>query len=145
MRPNRRYGYNQPGTKKEYVTKILVAIDCSGSVSGDELQMFVDEISGMIDNAVCHVISFDTECHESPKLIDKRNSSVKIHGRGGTNFAAPIQLADELKYNGLIIMTDGECSFPPPPLCKVIWALSRNSSWASAPPYGKVINITEYN
>lgn len=144
-RPSRRYGYLQPGSKKVYTSKLLVAIDCSGSVSDAELQMFVDEISGIVEHAICHVISFDTTCHGAPQALQRKYSPINIHGRGGTDFSAPIQMANELKYDGLIIMTDGECYFPPAPKCRMVWALSRNSSWAKPPPYGKVINLSEMN
>ena len=33
MRPNRRYGFTSPGSKRNYTSKLLVAFDTSGSVS----------------------------------------------------------------------------------------------------------------
>ena len=37
MRPNRRYAYQNPGTKRDYTSNLLVAFDTSGSVSDDQL------------------------------------------------------------------------------------------------------------
>lgn len=143
LRPNRRYGYLQAGTKRNYTSRLLIALDCSGSVSDKELQMFIDETTGMIGKVQCDVIPFDATCHGDPQPFTRKSGRIKVHGRGGTNFGPPIKMADNLKYDGLIVMTDGECDFPAPPRCRIMWVLSRNSTWASPPPYGKVIQLED--
>lgn len=143
LRPNRRFGYLQPGTKRNYTSRVLVAIDCSGSVSDAELQMFIDEMTGIIGKVHCDVIPFDAVCHGDPQPFTRKSARVKINGRGGTNFNPPIRMADDLKYDGLILMTDGECDFPAPPRCKMMWVLSRDSKWAGPPPYGKIIQLDQ--
>jgi predicted metal-dependent peptidase len=143
LRPNRRYKYLQPGTKRSYTSKLLIALDCSGSVSDKELQMFIDEVTGMVGKVQVDVIPFDAVCHGEPQKFTRKNASIKVHGRGGTDFGPPIRMADDLKYDGLIVMTDGECSFPVAPRCRMMWVLSRNSSWADPPPYGRVIQLNE--
>lgn len=142
-KPNRRYGYDQPGTKRGYTSRLLVAIDTSGSVSEQELEEFLREINGMISHVQCEVVCFDTRLYGKPRSFTRRIANFEIEGRGGTNFGPPIQYAVENNYNGIILLTDGFAPFPEKPLrTRVMWALS-NSGAKVEPPYGKKIVIKE--
>jgi predicted metal-dependent peptidase len=141
MRHNRRYGSLYPGRRREYGADILIAIDTSASVNDSQVHAFISELPGMLNNASIDVICFDVECIGSPAEFKSKNTVVKINGRGGTNFAPPIALADSLKYDGIIMMTDGECSFPPQPKCNVLWVICGNRK--ITPPYGKVIQLPQ--
>jgi len=130
----------QPGSKRDYTSKLLVAIDVSGSVSDEEVRAFLGEINGMIAHVECHVTMFDTKILCDPFRIKRRISSLNITGRGGTNFSPIIKYVDEHKYDGLIIMTDGYAPFPPKPKARVMWAISPQGDSVN-PPWGKRVRV----
>jgi predicted metal-dependent peptidase len=66
----------------------------------------------------------------------------KFPGRGGTDFRAPFEKAEELgilqDFVGIVVLTDGECSrFAEDPGVDVLWILTREYNFK--PPYGEVI------
>jgi len=132
--------YIHPGNKRDYTSKLLVAIDTSGSVSNTEVQAFLSEINGMIEHVKCDVTMFDTKILMEPVEVKKKISSFNIVGRGGTNFAPIIKYVDEHKYDGLIIMTDGFAPFPAKPKARVLWAISPQGD-SVQPPYGKRVKV----
>lgn len=113
MRPNRRTGFENMGSVRRFDTKLLVAVDVSGSISTESLRYFY----GVINSAFRYgfesidVIQFDCgvrAVHNLKKVI----RDVAIAGRGGTSFQEPIDYAHENQYDGLVILTDG---FAPEP------------------------------
>lgn len=142
MRPNRRYGFTNPGSKRDYTSQILVAVDTSGSVSDQELQAFLTEINGMIDHVKVDLIQFDHGLQGEPEPFEKKRKNINIRGRGGTSFKEPIELADERKYDGLLIFTDCCAPFPPKPKCRIMWAAcAQNENYLKQVPYGKKVLI----
>lgn len=108
MRPNRRTGFDNMGSTRRFDTKLLVAVDVSGSIPSKSLECFY----GVINSAFRYgfesidVIQFDCgirAVHSLKKLI----KDVAIIGRGGTSFQEPIDYAHENGYDGLVILTDG--------------------------------------
>lgn len=142
MRPNRRYSYQNPGSKKDYTSSLLVAFDTSGSVSNNQLSKFASELNGLINHVKTDFIMFDTVLHGEPKPYDKRQKKIDIKGRGGTCFAPIIELADEKNYDGLIIFTDGYAPFPDKPKTRVLWAVTSQDSGVDF-PYGKKVVIAD--
>lgn len=142
MRPNRRYGYVNPGTRRNYTSKLLIAFDTSGSVSDKELSMFATELNGMIDHIQADFVQFDTCIQGEPEPYSKKAREIKIIGRGGTCFEPVISLADEKKYDGLVIFTDGYAPFPDKPKTRVLWAVCESSSSVNF-PYGKKVVISD--
>ena len=133
MRPNRRYGFEQMGSKREYDTRLLVAVDVSGSISSESLSYFY----GVINSAFRHgfeavdVIQFDCGVRVVQSLR-KVMRDVAVLGRGGTSFQEPVDYAHENGYDGLLILTDG---YAPEPLipdnmgCKIIWVCQDRASY----------------
>ena len=133
MRPNRRTGFENMGSIRRFDTKLLVAVDVSGSISSESLSYFY----GVINSAFKYgfkaidVIQFDCGVRvvQSLKKIIREVLAV---GRGGTSFQEPIQYAHENGYDGLIILTDG---YAPEPLipdnmrCKIIWVCQDKSCY----------------
>ena len=114
MRPNRRTGFENMGSVRRFDTKLLVAVDVSGSISTESLQYFY----GVINSAFRYgfesidVVQFDCgvrAVHSLKKVI----RDVAIVGRGGTSFQEPIDYAYENGYDGLVMLTDG---FAPEPI-----------------------------
>ena len=113
MRPNRRTGFDNMGSVRRFDTKLLVAVDVSGSVSSENLRYFY----GVINSAFRYgfesidVIQFDCgvrAVHSLKKVI----RDVAILGRGGTSFQEPVDYAHENGYDGLVILTDGYAPAP---------------------------------
>jgi predicted metal-dependent peptidase len=142
MRPNRRYGNASPGTKRDYTSRLLVGFDTSGSVSDEQLKYFATELNGMIDHVIVDFIQFDTILHDEPKPFSKKKLNIDIVGRGGTCFHPIIELADEKKYDGLIVFTDGYAPFPDKPRARMLWAVTDRDKDVSF-PYGKKVVIEE--
>ena len=144
MRPNRRYGISNPGTKRNYTSKLLVAFDTSGSVSDTQLEYFATELNGMIDHVEADFIQFDTKIYGEPKPFTKKAGKVDIVGRGGTCFHPVIEMADERKYDGLVVFTDGYAPFPEKPKTRMLWAVCEQDSGVQF-PYGKKVVIENKN
>lgn len=132
--------YIQPGTKKNYTSKLLVAIDTSGSVSDREVKAFLGEINGMSSHVQCHVIMFDTKILCEPMEIKRKIKDFNIIGRGGTNFFPVCEYVDKHNYDGLIIMTDGFAPFPEKPKARVMWCISPQGD-SVIPPWGKRVRV----
>ena len=125
MRPNRRSGFEQMGSTREFNTRLLVAVDVSGSISSSALSYFY----GVINSAFRYgfeaidVAQFDCGITQVQNL-KKVMKDVKAVGRGGTSFQEPIDYAHENGYDGLLILTDGYAPAPTLPdgmRCKIIW------------------------
>jgi predicted metal-dependent peptidase len=117
-RPNRR-GWHldaiMPGTTPGEEIDVVVAIDMSGSISNTQAQMFLGEVSGMMqmfDGFKIHVFCFDTNIY-NPQSFTSDNldtmSDYEPMGGGGTDFTV---IFDYLKERGedtkrLIVFTDG--------------------------------------
>ena len=113
MKPNRRTGFDNMGSVRRFDTKLLVAVDVSGSISTESLKYFY----GVINSAFRYgfesidVIQFDwgvSAVHNLKKVI----KDVAIVGRGGTSFQEPIDYAHENGYDGLVVLTDGYAPEP---------------------------------
>lgn len=114
MRPNRRTGFEQMGAKRKFNTKLLVAVDVSGSISDKSLANFYSVINKMfkygIDEIDC--VQFDCKLGEV-KNIRKASRTIKVTGRGGTSFQPVFDyLTTHTQYDGLIILTDGGAPHP---------------------------------
>ena len=133
MRPSRRYGFDSMGSRRDFDTKLLVAVDVSGSISSKSLSYFY----GVISNAFKYgfqaidVIQFDCGVRVVQSL-KKVMRDVTVVGRGGTSFQEPIDYAAENGYDGLLILTDGYA--PPPSIpesfkTKIVWVCEDRSAY----------------
>ena len=126
MRPNRRNGFQQMGSRYELASNILVCVDVSGSVSSHALATFYSAIARFFKYGVetIDVLPFDASLKEITTL-KKAPKEVKIEGRGGTDFQILFDyIAEHPRYDGMIIFTDGyapEPTIPQPMRTKVLW------------------------
>jgi len=125
--------------------KAIVAIDTSGSTSGD-LPKFFGELTALLgtfggydltviqcDAAVVNVEKFDDSNPLDP------NRKWKVHGRGGTSFVPVFTYVEQhpdLEPNLLLYFTDGYGVAPPDaPGYPVMWLLTRDgckpASWGT--------------
>jgi predicted metal-dependent peptidase len=132
MKPNRRYGFEFMGSQFEPKTHLLVAVDVSGSIESKDLQNFFSIINRFFSYGVeaVQVLAFDTEIKQEFEL-KKAAKSVKIVGRGGTDFQCAIDYYEKhAEYQGLIIFTDGYASVPKIMSNKqILWILTRKEEY----------------
>jgi len=114
MRPNRRTGFQNMGSTREFTTRLLVAVDTSGSITSESLRYFY----GVINSAFRYgfesidVIQFDCGVRKVTKDIRKKIDDILVVGRGGTSFQEPVDYALENGYDGLLMLTDGFADHP---------------------------------
>ena len=133
MRPNRRTGFENMGSIRRFNTKLLVAVDVSGSISSQDLSYFF----GVINSAFRYgftavdVIQFDAGV-QVVQTLKKVMQDVTVLGRGGTSFQEPIDYAHKNGYDGLVILTDGYAPEPVIPenmRCKLVWVCNNRESY----------------
>ena len=138
MYPSRRFGFEQMGSRYEFTTRLLVAIDTSGSVGSEELGRYFRIITTFFKYGIqeIDVLMFDTDVQGEPvplKEAQKNKQSFEVKGRGGTNFQPPVDyVANHPDYDGLIIMTDGYAPVPSVPAflkTKLLWVIDNEPSY----------------
>lgn len=118
MKPNRRYGFLYLGSRYDFTTRLLVAVDVSGSMSSADLARGFSVVNRFFKYGVeaIDVIQFDTEIKGEPLSLKRGQQSIEVAGRGGTSFTPVIEYLDEHPgYDGAIVFTDGYAPVPPRP------------------------------
>ena len=148
MRPSRR-GWHMdavmPGMTPGEEIDVVVAIDMSGSISNQQAQAFLGEISGMMDafdGYKVHVFCFDTDIYNPQDFTSENLDTIDTYepqGGGGTDFDA---IFEYLKQVGnipkrLIVFTDGyPCgSWGDPDYCDTTWIIHGDKN--PNPPFGQ--------
>jgi len=133
--PNRRHVYKKiylPSLQKEKQLKIVIAIDTSGSTTGDIVKTFVSEVFSILNSFggyELRLIQCDYDIREDkihdeskPFLVDE----FKLLGGGGTDFHPVFNLIkdDDESPEILLFLTDGYGNAPrrEPPY-PVIWGV----------------------
>ena len=137
MRPSRRFGFEQMGSSYDFTTRLLIAIDTSGSVGSEDLGRYLNVITSFFKYGIqeIDVLMFDTRVYGKPLTLTdaKKNiKELKVCGRGGTDFQAPVDYAVEHpEYDGLIIITDGYAPCPDTERLrtKLLWVIDNESSY----------------
>lgn len=138
MKPSRRYEFLYMGSRRQFSTRLLIAVDVSGSMSSEDLQRGFSTINRFFQYGIeqIDVIQFDTEIKGQPLILKKARHQVKIIGRGGTDFSPVMDYIDRHRdYDGLIIFTDGEASIPPRPKnrrTRILWLFNHESNYQRA-------------
>lgn len=113
------------------IKEFVIAIDTSGSVSGELVQTFVQKTYNVLKSTESffskinlHIIQCDADIQEHIKItnqdeFDEYLKNMQIKGLGGTDFRPVFEKVDELIRNkefknlkGLIYFTDGYGVFP---------------------------------
>lgn len=122
---NRRFDLEAPGRIRIYTTKVIFAVDVSGSMSDEDLAEGFAVINSVCSKASVEYVLFDTEIKLIEKKMKKAKNSFKVKGRGGTDFEMMCRYAEKQKADGLIIYTDGYAPAPNPPKgMKVLWLMN---------------------
>ncbi len=151
MRPNRRYGWDAMGSQYAYSTRLLVAVDVSGSVPDEDIKKFLAVINRFFKQGIesIEVIEFDSKITtETPIALKQAANGIRVIGRGGTNFQPAIDFYYEHEeYDGLVFLTDGYAATPKLPDDKrhkpIAWILTQNGgNEDNLKPLGPVVRIT---
>ena len=113
------------------IREFVIAIDTSGSTSGELVQKFVQKTYNILKSTESffskinlHIIQCDAGIQEHVKItnqveFDRYISAMEIHGLGGTDFRPVFTLVDKLieqreftNLKGLVYFTDGYGDFP---------------------------------
>ncbi len=144
MRPNRRHiwsGLYLPGVVKEGVGEIVIAVDCSGSISPRQLRLFEAEARSILEGQRperVYVLYFDAMVQKVETYEAGQPISLNPVGGGGTEFGPCFAWVEErgITPQTMVFLTDLYGSFPPsPPSYPVLWA----SNGRRQAPFGEVI------
>ena len=133
--PNRRYVYKKmylPSIQKEKQLKIVIAIDTSGSTTGDIVKTFVSEVYAILNSFggyQLRLIQCDMYIQEDV-IYDMDNPFIpddfKLKGGGGTDFHPVFDLVNESDEHPEVVLylTDGYGQAPKKePSYPVIWGV----------------------
>lgn len=133
MRWNRRTGFIDPGYRREYSSRVLVAPDTSGSVSDEAIAEALGVVKVGCKHSKVDVAFWDTQICLVDKKVDKKNkkkNTFNIAGRGGTDVQCVFDYADKNNYDGVVIITDGYFGKPNPPKktkTKYVWLMEKGN------------------
>ena len=126
-RMNRKYPGIHPGMQKGYTSSIAIYIDQSGSVGGAELELLFANLRTLAKHTEFVCYHFDTSVDEDSETVWRAGKTPAAHRTrcGGTCFKAPTEHANKnsRRFDGYLILTDGEASDPGPSRLKRGWIL----------------------
>lgn len=115
MRPNRRTSFQQMGSTRQFDTRLLVAVDVSGSITGEVLNDFFSCVNRIFRYGVAQIdlCTFDAALSDV-QTLHKAMPEIEVHGRGGTDFQPLFDFIRQTRtdYDGMIILTDGQANPP---------------------------------
>jgi len=134
MRPNRRTGFEQMGSARKFDTRLLVAVDVSGSIDDRTLCNFYGVINRFFRYGIDQIDCAQFDCALGPvKPLRKASRTIEITGRGGTSFQPIFDYVKENNvYDGIIILTDGGAAHPVVDdsiTAKVLWICEDEKSY----------------
>jgi len=128
-RLNRKYAGLTPGAKRGYTSSIAVYIDQSGSVGNAALELAFANLRNLAKKTEFTTYHFDTEVDlKSETVWKKKNIPAHRTRCGGTDFECVTKHANKNshKFDGYIIITDGEAPKPSPSRLKRGWLIVPN-------------------
>ena len=149
MKPSRRTGFDNMGSVRRFTSKLLIALDVSGSISSEAIGYFLGVVNSGFKYGITEieVIQFETTVTACQTLNHAIKDTIAV-GRGGTDFQAPVDYAAARDYDGLVILTDGDAGEPEIPAgfkTKILWvcesddAYRENARWMRK--YGRVCTM----
>lgn len=146
LRPNRRHiwqGLYLPGVIREGVGVVVIAVDCSGSVSARQLSLFEAEIQSILEGQrpeLVYVLYFDTCVHKVDVYQAGQPIKLTPVGGGGTNFRPCFDWVAEngVQPEMMVFLTDLYGTLPnEAPQYPVLWA----STGARRAAFGEVVRM----
>jgi predicted metal-dependent peptidase len=153
MKESRRYGFLYMGSRRDFATKLLVAVDVSGSMSSGMIAKGFSVINQFFRYGIerIDVMQFDCEIQGKIQKFQKAQAKINLIGRGGTNFQVVFDYIEKHRdYDGVIIFTDGDAYQPKRGnnrKTRIIWLLDTFDNYQKSLPYlsatGKCTYIRE--
>jgi len=129
-RLNRKYPAIHPGIQRGYTSSIAIYIDQSGSVSDSNLELLFAELRNLAKRTEFICYHFDAEVDEASETPWRKGKTpTTLRTRcGGTDFRAPTEHANKnaSRFDGYLILTDGEAPDPGPSKLKRGWVIVPN-------------------
>lgn len=142
-RPKKKYlPMYLPTRRSNKLSSISIAIDTSGSITQNQFNQFITEISAIfrfLQPKDLEIIQFDygIRAIDTVKNVNQLKA-VNFVGGGGTSVMEVIQRFIDKPSKALVIITDGYLSTDlPKPNNPVIWAIFNNPDFK--PPFGQCI------
>lgn len=132
--------------------QVYVAVDTSGSISRHQLQLFLNEIRGILGaypHLRCDLYYTDTEAY-GPYPLDADAELPTPKGGGGTSFIPFFRQVAE-QENGIstgvcVYLTDGYGQFPTAPPClPVLWVVAPGGSPLEQFPFGEAVRLIDHS
>jgi predicted metal-dependent peptidase len=135
-----------PSLVGEKMGSVVIAIDCSGSVSAELLSQFSSEVNAIMADVKpsgAKILYFDYEVLKIDELdLESSPVSLKPIGGGGTRFSPIFKAIESLGAPpvAVVVLTDLQCNdFGPCPEYPVLWASTDYDKAA----FGDVIKLEE--
>ena len=130
-----------PGKRYKTKGKLLVFFDTSGSMSNSDLKKSLSYCLSLPFNKEIYMVDCDVQNYKPIKISAHSSTiSLRMKGRGGTDFRPSFELAKKKKAVSVVYFTDLYGDFPEKdPGMDVIWACVTDNY--SEPPFGRVIKI----
>ena len=151
-KPNRRWLQHDmylPSQISESIGSICVAIDTSGSISGEAITKALSELVSICENTTpekVDLLYWDTAVAAHEQYRDDNYSgiatSTKPKGGGGSSSLCVFDyvVKNKLEPQCIVLITDLYIEFPQAaPSCPVIWVAVDNKT--TVPPFGSVIRV----
>jgi len=141
-----------PSTHSESVGELVIAIDTSGSIGGQEIAEFASELTSICETVTperVRVLWWDTIVHGEqvfePGQFSAIKDLLKPQGGGGTRAGCVSQYINENNVNAdcVVVFTDGHIE------SDVAWSISSPTLWmvtrkrTFVPPSGSVVQVTK--
>ncbi len=137
------FGVVSPDMRTEAMGKVVVGIDCSGSISTAQIASMgahLSDIASDCNPKSVEVIYFDSEvCHEETFEGPDYQIKLEPHGGGGTNFRPVFDVLEERHSDAqvLLMFTDLYGTFPDGcGACETVWVTPTKNRLV---PFGEVI------
>ena len=149
-RANRRFiqqGMYLPSITGEVMGEIVWAVDCSGSITQEEIDQFATEIIKVWEDhkpTKTHVIYFDSDVSHYDCFGQQDRLEIKPHGGGGTAFSPVFEYMQDNDIDPVacVFLTDLCCSdFGTEPNCPVLWVTTEEGT----APFGEVVKMEGVN
>jgi predicted metal-dependent peptidase len=135
-----------PGTKPGETIDVFIGIDTSGSITDNDLKIFLSEIKGIMesyDEYKIHVVGWDTQVHNSGIFTSENLADIAEFHPGGGGGTDPMCVWAHLIEEGIepkkLIMFTDYCFFGWDPArvesyCDTVWIIKGNPS--AEPEFG---------
>ena len=126
-RINRKYPYIHAGIRANHTAALAVYMDQSASVSTQDVEMLFGELNNLGKKIDFHLFPFDTSVDEENSIKWRKGQKTPpVRSRsGGTSFHVVQEHFHKNidRFDGMIVLTDGECSDPGPSRKRRAWVI----------------------